>query len=100
MSNTFAIASSGLHAAQQRLNASAHNIANLGTDGMHRLRVDQTEAPATGGVLATTEREPEPGVSLQQEMLAQHDVTYSFQANLKTIKAQDALLGTLLDEHA
>ena len=49
MTSTSAIALSGMTAAQTSLQASAHNIANLGAAGFRRQRVDQTAA-ADGGV--------------------------------------------------
>ncbi|MDH5205818.1 MAG: flagellar basal body protein, partial [Hylemonella sp.] len=46
MSSASAIAQTGLNVAQQRLDASAHNVANLQTPGFHRQQVQQqTVAP-------------------------------------------------------
>ena len=45
------IALSGMRAAQTALDTSAHNIANLGTEGFHRQQVVQQEAPGGSGQL-------------------------------------------------
>lgn len=100
MSNSFAIASSGLHAAQQRLDATAHNVANLGTEDAQRLRVEQVENPVTGGVQATTQREPQPGIRVEQEMVNAMEATYAFKAGLKMIQTQNSAIGSLLNERA
>ena len=44
MASALSIATSGMNAAQLSLQASAHNIANLGTEGFRREEVVQTEA--------------------------------------------------------
>ena len=43
MSSAFAIASSGLQAAQLRLDSSAHNVANMNTPGFRRQAVEQQD---------------------------------------------------------
>ncbi len=101
MSSVFSIAQSGLQAAQQRLDASAHNIANTNTPGMRRLRVEQAEnAVPPGGVNASVQREPQTGVALEQEVVEQMSATYAFKANLQTLKTHDRMLGALLNERA
>ncbi|WP_042422355.1 flagellar basal body rod protein FlgC [Comamonas granuli] len=101
MSSITAIASSGLRAAQQRLDASAHNIANAQTPGMRPLRVEQAEAATPpGGVRTSVQRASQPGVALEQEMVDQMSATYAFKANLRTLQTQDRMLGALLNEQA
>lgn len=101
MSSITAIASSGLRAAQQRLDASAHNIANLQTPGMRPLRVEQAEnAMPPGGVGTSVQRTPQSGVALEQEVVDQMSATYAFKANLRTLQTQDRMLGALLNERA
>ncbi len=71
MSSLLSIASSGLQAAQLRLNGSAHNIANLNTPGFKRETVQQQAVPASGGVQAHTARAAQAGVALEAEAVQQ-----------------------------
>jgi flagellar basal body rod protein FlgG len=48
MSSIPALAMSGMSAAQLRLQTSAHNIANLSTDGFRRQQVQQASNPLGG----------------------------------------------------
>ncbi|HEY1090511.1 MAG TPA: flagellar basal body protein, partial [Burkholderiaceae bacterium] len=61
---------SGISAAQERLRASANNVANLSTDGYKAQRVDLSTV-AGGGVGAKTRTANEPGVSETTEMVEQ-----------------------------
>ncbi len=101
MASISSIGSSGLQAAQLRLDASANNVANMNTPGYRREVVAQQEAKGSAGVSATIERESsEKGVALEQEAVEQMSATYAFKANLQTIKAQDQMMGSLLDVKA
>ena len=101
MSSLGSIASSGLGAAQLRLDASANNVANMNTPGYRREVVAQEEAPESAGVRASVQREPQAdGVALEEEAVEQMSATYAFKANLQTIKAQDEMMGSLLDVRA
>jgi flagellar hook protein FlgE len=40
------------------------------------------------------------GVALEKEAVEQMSATYAFKANLQTIKAQDEMMGSLLDVKA
>ena len=113
MSSISSIASSGLQAAQLRLDASANNVANMNTPGYRRESVSQQAAPDNAGVRASVQRvqgtqnaqtaqtaQAEKGVSLEQEAVEQMSATYAFKANLQTIKTQDEMLGSLLDMKA
>lgn len=101
MASISSIGSSGLQAAQLRLDASANNVANMNTPGYRREVVAQQEAKGSAGVTATIERESsEKGVALEQEAVEQMSATYAFKANLQTIKAQDQMMGSLLDVKA
>ncbi|WP_027994708.1 flagellar basal body rod protein [Simplicispira psychrophila] len=94
-----AIASSGLQAAQVRSGAAAHNIANLQTPQFQRQSVAQ-EARNSGGVTASVGSTGPTGPRLEQDVVAQMSATYSFKANLQTLRTADQMLGTLLDVHA
>jgi hypothetical protein len=65
MSPISGIALSGMSAAQTRLAAAANNIANAGTAGYQRLRVETLPGP--GGVSTVVSREPEAAPGLYVE---------------------------------
>lgn len=96
---------SGLRAAQRHLDTHAHNVANVLTPGFHRQRVEQTAQPLPGGVLTEVRRDPQAHAEggfqqLAEDLVGQRLALYSFQANLKTVQAQDEMLGSLLDTQA
>ena len=94
-----AIALSGLQAAQQKLGASAHNIANAQTPGFRRQLVVQ-QAEAQGGVRTELATAAVEGDALADDLVAQMSAALEFKANLRVLKTHDQLLGTLLDEKA
>ena len=94
--NTSSVALSGMAAAQQRLQAHAHNLANGGTEGFRRSMVAQTEA-ATGGTTATWQRAAAAGPDLAADMVGQLSASHAFMANLAVFKAGDTMAGALLD---
>ena len=98
MSAIASIAQSGLQVAQQRLNASAHNVANQQTAGFCRQQVEQQAVPE-GGVTAQTVRGPE-GVALEEEAVEQISASYAYLANLQVLRTNDRMQGALLDERA
>ena len=100
MASISSIAHSGLQAAQLRLDASAHNVANMNTPNFRRQVVAQ-EAAGSAGVRATVQRtQGAEGVALEQEAVEQMSATYAFKANLQTIKTQDEMMGSLLNVKA
>ena len=70
MSTVTAIATSGLRAADAAMRTSAHNLANLQTEGFRRERVVHT-AQADGGVMTSTVRAQEQGSSIHEDLVAQ-----------------------------
>lgn len=101
MSSLGSIASSGLGAAQLRLDASANNVANMNTPNYRRQVVQQEAAADSAGVRATVQRQQEAeGVALEKEAVEQMSATYAFKANVQTIKTQDEMMGSLLDVKA
>jgi flagellar hook-associated protein FlgK len=101
MATISSIGSSGLQAAQLRLDASANNVANMNTPNYRRQVVAQEEAADSAGVRATVQRQQEAeGVALEKEAVEQMSATYAFKANLQTIKTQDEMMGSLLDVKA
>ena len=98
-----AAALSGLRAAQQRLDSSAHNVANVMTPDFKRQGVAQSAQPGLGGVQTQITRQttPSDGMDhLADDMVEQRVSLYSFKANLQTVQAQDEMLGSLLDIRA
>ena len=96
MNAVSSIALSGLHAAQTRMAGSAHNIANAVTPDFRRQMVAQ-QTVADGGVTTTLERAPVAGDALAEDLVALELAQHLFTANLKVLRTQDRMLGTLLD---
>ncbi|KAB0572841.1 flagellar basal body rod protein [Ideonella dechloratans] len=102
MSTLPTIASSGLAAAQARLDASANNIANVATPRYRREDVVQSTR-ASGGVDAQPRQldaQGEAGAStgqLTQDVVNQKVALYNFQANVMTLKTEGSMVGSLLD---
>jgi len=99
MATITAIALSGMNAAQARLNSSAHNIANLNTEGFVRQELDQ-QAQAQGGVSTVVRSAGAPGAALAADVVSQLQAKHAFLANLAVFKSQDKMAGALLDRQA
>ncbi len=101
MTSLLAVSSSGLQAAQLRLAASAHNVANAQTPAFARQQVNLQAAPGLGGVQAGSAPAASPeGVALPDEAVEQIAAGYAFKANALVLRTADEVLGTLLDTHA
>ncbi|MBB1076227.1 flagellar basal body rod protein [Rhodoferax sp. 4810] len=90
------IALSGMNAAQTQLQASAHNVANLNTEGFSRQEVKLSQR-AEGGVSASLSTAARPGASLETDVVTQLQAKNAFLANLAVFKTQDRMAGALLD---
>jgi flagellar hook protein FlgE len=99
MASITSISLSGMNAAQIQLNASAHNIANLNTEGFSRQEVSLT-AQHDGGVSASVGTASQPGASLETDVVSQLQAKNAFLANLAVFKTQDRMAGTLLSLQA
>ena len=101
MSDIANIARSGMAAAQTRLTAAASNIANRESTDFRRFQVDSREQVG-GGVSARLVRDPEPqaGDGLITVLVYSIGARQAFAANVKVLKTQDELLGSLLDTRA
>lgn len=99
MSSISAISLSGMQAAQAVLGLSAHNIANLATDGFRRQQVTQS-ATQGGGVSTSLSQVDEVGNSLEADVVSQLVARNSFLANLVVFKASDRMMSALLDATA
>lgn len=91
-----AIALSGMNAAQAGLRVSAHNIANLGTEGFRRQQVLQSSV-APAGVATSLTRSSEAGESMLTDVVGLLQSKNAFLANLAVFRHQDDALGALLD---
>lgn len=98
MSSVSSTSLAGMGVAQDRLSASAHNVANLGTEGFRRQQVVAT-ASAPAGVTASVATAAEPGASLESDVVEQLGARNAFLANLAVFKTHDRMLGALLDDH-
>jgi flagellar hook-associated protein FlgK len=99
MNAVSSIALSGLQAAQTRMGSSAHNIANALTPNFRRQVVAQ-QSVAQGGVATAIDRAPIAGDALAEDLVALKLSQHLFTANLKVLRTQDRMLGTLLDVQA
>jgi flagellar hook protein FlgE len=99
MASITSIALSGMSAAQTQLNVSAHNIANMNTDGFKRQQVTQT-AQAQGGVSAAVGTTEVAGSALLTDVVTQLQAKHAFIANLAVFKTHDKIAGALLDKSA
>lgn len=98
MSSIASIARSGLAAAQTRIQVAAHNVANSATEGFTRQAV-QAETVASGGVSTRVVDAGEgSAIPIADDLLNAKQASYEFAANLKMIKTESALLGSLLDD--
>jgi flagellar basal body rod protein FlgG len=99
MQRIFATAASGLDAAQQRVSAVSHNLANLGTDRFRRQTVVST-ADSAGGVQTRVATASQPGAALEEDMVDLLAARHAFAANLAVFRSADRLAGALIDERA
>lgn len=91
---------SGMSAANERLRASAHNVANLQTPGFRPQRIEQAAQAGQGGVTTRVVQQQGAEVSAERELVEQRDATYSYVANLRVLQTQVRAEGTLLDIRA
>lgn len=104
---------SGLAAYAKQVEVTAHNVANVNTDGFKKSRTEFVSMP-TGGVLPVVQKDESGGptvlyntysptlvelsnVDLGEETLNQILAQRGFEANLNTLKTADEMLGTILD---
>ncbi len=109
---TISNALSGLKAAEKRMQASAHNTANVNTDGFKKKVVKNSSVPG-GGVESSVSvndshgipvRDPGTGeikegsnVDLAEETVNRISASGTAKANTNSIKARDEMLGNILD---
>ncbi|MEE8328121.1 MAG: hypothetical protein V3R32_04945 [Nitrosomonadaceae bacterium] len=111
MSLSFSSSVSGIQAAIKTLDISAHNTANINTDGYKKQLVNLKDNHS-GGVVANVTKSTEPGalykngtgkmvessnVNYTNEALAQINARFLLSVNLATIKRTDDAIGSLID---
>lgn len=105
---------SGLTAYAKQIEVSAHNVANVNTEGFKKSRAEFVEVE-TGGVLPVVHKDESAGpallkdsgygpaqvelsnVDLGEEAVNQMIAQRGFEANLRTLKTADDMLGSILD---
>lgn len=105
---------SGVFGFSKYIEVTAHNLANLNTDGFKKSRIELV-ALESGGVLPVVRKDKSPGpmvlnsrgygpaqlelsnVDLAEEALNQIIGQRGFEANLKSISTADDMLGRILD---
>jgi flagellar basal-body rod protein FlgC len=109
MLNAVNSASSALRAYTEVINTTAHNVANINTEGYNPQRVRLSEARG-GGVKAAIESTRNPAEVRQDAYISgKNNVNYateavnriislrSFQANTGVVRTADEMLGTLIN---
>ena len=96
MSSISAIALSGMASASTGLGSSAHNIANMQTEGFRRQTVGYRELDG-GGVTARVDRAATPGHAIERDVVDQISAKNAFLANLAVFRTSDAMAGEVLD---
>jgi flagellar hook protein FlgE len=93
---------SGIQAVIKRQEAAAANIANVNTPGFESYTVNQTEQSPAGVRASGVSRTANPrsdvsNTDLAKEMTDMLQNKNELAANVKTIKVQNEMIGTLLD---
>jgi flagellar basal body rod protein FlgC len=87
MTVALSTALSGISSANERLRASAANIANLASSSQSRPSVEPTNV----------DKAPEREINPANEVVEQQSAAYSFVANMKVLQTQLNTTGALLD---
>jgi len=113
MSTLIYPALSALRAFGEKLGVTANNVANVNTDGFKKTRALLQDA-SPSGVTVSLSRIETPGVPLppeqttqasressnvemEEEMVDLLTTKHAYTANLNTVKAEEEMIGTLLD---
>ncbi|MFC7409254.1 flagellar basal body protein [Hydrogenophaga atypica] len=87
---------SGLNAAQTRLGAAANNIANMNTPGFRRDEVSAVPQIG-GGVSVSVQKAETQGADVVRDVVDQKMAVLEFKANLRVLKTEREMTGSLLD---
>jgi len=91
------IALSGMQSAQTRVAVSAHNVANLLTDGFRPQRAVQTSSTNGGSQASVATAAAPESVSLDQELVDQIVAKSQYQASARVLGISADMRGSLLD---
>ena len=91
------VAASGLHTALLRLEASAHNVANLHTDDFRPLEIIQTEAAGGGSLARIHQAVSSRPVDLVLEVVQQSRARHQHLASLRLLETELDRRGQLAD---
>ena len=102
MDISFSSSVSGMKAAIERHDISAHDIANINTSGYEERVPHQVEKSPDGTEISHISRTPNPdkdisNTSLAVEATEQIQNKKALSANAKVIKAKDEMLGEVID---
>ncbi|MDE2594111.1 MAG: flagellar basal body rod protein [Burkholderiales bacterium] len=100
MQSVSSVALSGIGAASMQMGAAAHNIANMETPHFRRQQVAQAAEAALGGVTTTLSFSAAEGDALANDLVQHKAASYQYIANLRVIRTQDRMMGSLLDMQA
>lgn len=95
--NTLSIAVSGLQSAEVRLAASAHNVANLNTEGVRPVRTIQTENVEGGSTARLARANTPTPVDLVHETVERSRASFQYTASLRLLSIEADLRGQLAD---
>jgi flagellar hook protein FlgE len=95
--NTLAIGVSGLQSAEVRLAASAHNVANLTTDGFRPVRTIQADVVAGGSTARVDQTRNPAEVDLVRETVERSRASLQYTASLRLVAIDIDLRGQLAD---
>ena len=105
MSDAWSSSLSGLRASSVRLDVAAHNIANVQTPDIRReVVLQQTVGTGQGqeqpGVIVSIGKSAEVGADLAKDLVDSMQASATYQANLRGLRTQNELMGSLLDIRA
>lgn len=90
-------AASGMRLAEAKVAASAHNTANLPTEGFARIQADGQAARDGGVEVQITSLPPESGPDPVADVIEQKSAVVLYRANLTVMKTAEEMLGEILD---
>lgn len=95
--DSLGIALSGMQSAGARVAVSAHNVANMSTDGFRPQRAVQTSRSG-GGSSVRVERSATPErVSLEREVVGQITASAQYTASARVFEVEAEMRGSLVD---
>jgi flagellar hook-associated protein FlgK len=95
--DTLSVAASGLRSAEIRLEAAAHNTANLGTEGVRPLRVIQEEHEAGGSTARVVRAESPRSVDSVEALVEQLRASYQYTASARLLAVELDMRGRITD---